>query len=98
MAFAENNWQVSTARHCICSVICLKTDCVQTTSPSYLLLASLDACQAFAHDWKRKRVKLLSMDSVFRARAALKQLPGIVLLEDNCGKSKHTIWLLASER
>lgn len=50
---------------------------LQTTSPSYLLLASLDATQAFAQRGNFG----LPLEAVSAAKKALLALPGISLLE-----------------
>lgn len=55
---------------------------MQTTSPSYLLLASLDASQAQARKLTLEGLPL-PLEAVAAAKTALKVLPGISLLEDS---------------
>ena len=53
---------------------------MQTTSPSYLLLASLDAAQAHAHALQNTP-PALQLEEIAAARTQLNALPGISLLQ-----------------
>lgn len=44
-------------------------------------MASLDAAQAMAHDWKSHEIEL-PYESLLSAKDDLRRLPGILLLED----------------
>ena len=57
---------------------------LQTTSPSYLLMASLDAAQAQAFEIHDGRQIAVPLSAIAKAREALQKLPGISLLEDSC--------------
>ena len=47
-------------------------------------MASLDAAQAQASELRAGRLKTVSLPVIAEARAALKELPGLSLLEDSC--------------
>jgi len=62
----------------------LRGSCPQTTSPSYLLMASLDAAQAQARRMRAGRLAL-PLQSTAAARAELQSMPNITLVENSKG-------------